>query len=87
MRLALRVKGPEPRRHAAFLLVREITRFFLAADFAGSSASKPVIRTGARSGNSAMRFKKQAPSYEDDIAAEAFFELTFNPADKLDMTP
>jgi len=29
-------------------------------------------------------FKKQAPSYEDDIAAETFFQLTFNPTDKLD---
>ncbi len=28
-------------------------------------------------------FKKQAPSHADEIAAETFFQLTFNPADKL----
>lgn len=29
-------------------------------------------------------FKKQAPGYENDIAAETFYELTFNPAERLD---
>ncbi len=29
-------------------------------------------------------FKQQAPSFKDEIAAATFFELTFNPADRLD---
>ncbi|CCQ73914.1 hypothetical protein [Magnetospira sp. QH-2] len=29
-------------------------------------------------------FKEQAPEYENEIAAATFFELTFNPADKLE---